>query len=88
MHFTRGASHSSREKPHKTLNSRYRACWHEDRLYRIDRTPRFDKERKALMSSLHSLLSRWSKTAMDDTDTLATAVLTGLMAVLALIVLV
>lgn len=40
------------------------------------------------MTTWNSLISRLNNAAMNDTDTLATAVLTGLMAVLALIVLV
>lgn len=40
------------------------------------------------MNALNTLVSRLSSAAMNDMDTLATAVLTGLMAVLALIVLV
>lgn len=40
------------------------------------------------MTTLTNLISRLSNAAMNDTDVLATAVLTGLMTVLALIVLV
>lgn len=40
------------------------------------------------MTSLRNLIRGWTQVTTTDTDTLATAVLTGLMAVLALIVLV
>lgn len=40
------------------------------------------------MTTLKHLLRGWNQVRMTDTDTFATAVLTGLMAVLALIVLV
>ena len=78
----------SGEMPFNPLNLRQTASWHEVRLLLLAPYLSIRLSEDQIMNSFNSMLSRLSDVARDDSDTVATAVLTGLMAVLALIVLV